>query len=85
MTIVIQHQYQNLEVDDEGFSIALSFGGMLSRLRVPLTALTSFVDPPVGFALRFESKTIPPPAEEKPNSEPRSEGTVVQVDFTKKR
>ena len=87
MTIVLQHQFQHLEVDEQGFSVSLSFGGVLSHLRIPLAALTSFVDPAVGFALRFESVTAPEAkAEEIPEPRvERAEGTVVKVDFSKKR
>lgn len=83
MTIVLQHQFQHLEVDERGFSVSLSFGGVLSHLRVPLTALTSFMDPAVGFALRFES--VAPPEEKPEPRVERTEGTVVKVDFSKKR
>lgn len=59
MTIVIQHWYDHLEVDDEGFFITLNFGDSPERLRVPFDAILTFVDPSVEFGLRFE--TAPPP------------------------
>ena len=53
MTIVIQHQYWNLGVDEDGFSVTLRFDGKPERLVVPWEALRAFVDPSVGFGLRL--------------------------------
>jgi hypothetical protein len=53
MTIVLQHQFWNLVVDEEGFSVTLRFGGAPQRLEVPFEALVSFVDPSVQFGLRL--------------------------------
>lgn len=59
MTIVLQHQFWDLKVDEaaEQFSIGLSFGGVGSVLVVPFAALTAFADPHVQFGLRFRSAT----------------------------
>ncbi|MEM9598363.1 MAG: ClpXP protease specificity-enhancing factor SspB [Acidobacteriota bacterium] len=54
MTIVIQHDYRDLEVDAVGFGVTLRFGGVPQRLYVPFSALVTFYDPSVPFALRFE-------------------------------
>jgi len=58
MTIVIQHWYDGLDVDEDGFGITLNFGDTPERLRVPFDAILTFVDPSVEFGLRFE--TAPP-------------------------
>jgi len=55
MTIVLQHQFWDLKVDDERFAVTLSFGGRHERLTVPLSAVTAFADPSVKFGLQFES------------------------------
>jgi len=55
MTIVIQHWFDGLSVDDEGFSITLNFGDSPEPLRIPYDAILTFVDPSVEFGLRFES------------------------------
>ncbi|MFQ3623645.1 MAG: ClpXP protease specificity-enhancing factor SspB [Acetobacteraceae bacterium] len=55
MTVVLQHQFDRLETDAEGFSVTLYFGGVPSHLRVPWPALTQFADPSVRFGLRFDS------------------------------
>lgn len=51
--IVLQHQFWNLQVSDEGFSVELSFNAIRERLFIPFSALTAFVDPSVKFALQF--------------------------------
>lgn len=55
MTIVIQHWFENLEVDEEGFTITLNFGNQPEPMRIPFDALRTFVDPSVEFGLRFEA------------------------------
>jgi len=54
MTVVIQHQFSGLLVDDGGFSVTLRFGGRPEQIVVPFDALTAFVDPAAEFGLRFE-------------------------------
>jgi hypothetical protein len=54
MTIVLQHQFWDLIVTEDGFEVGLSFGGVPERLVVPFEAVKSFVDPSVEFGLRFE-------------------------------
>ena len=57
MTIVLQHQFWDLKLDEAGqrFSVGLSFGGIPSTLSVPLSAITGFADPHVQFGLRFSA------------------------------
>lgn len=52
--IMLQHQFWDLAVDEEAFSVVLSFNGSRHRLIVPLPAITAFVDPSVELVLRFE-------------------------------
>jgi hypothetical protein len=59
MTIVLQHQFWDLDVGDDAFSVALSFQKQLERLTIPYKAIRSFADPSVNFALEFTG----PPAE----------------------
>jgi hypothetical protein len=53
MTIVLQHQFWDLEVGSDAFSVTLSFYRQLERLTVPFAAVRSFADPSVNFALEF--------------------------------
>ena len=54
ITIVLQHDFRDLDVDDEFFAVTLRFGGIPQRIRVPFAAMVSFYDPASQFALRFE-------------------------------
>ena len=54
MTIVLQHQFWDLVVDEDAFSVTLKFGGKRDRLRVPFQAMTAFADPAVNFGLQFK-------------------------------
>ncbi|MDX1785554.1 SspB family protein [Roseovarius sp. ZX-A-9] len=56
MTVVMQHWYDNLEVDETGFGITLNFGDAPENLFVPYDAIQTFVDPSVEFGLRFETQ-----------------------------
>ena len=60
MTVVIQHQFSGLLVDDGGFSVTLRFGGRPEQIVVPFDALTAFVDPAAEFGLRFEREEEAP-------------------------
>jgi len=55
MTIILQHQFWDLAVNDDGFEVGLSFGGVPERLAVPFEAITAFYDPAVQFGFQFET------------------------------
>jgi hypothetical protein len=57
MTIVLQHQFWDLEINDEMFEVGLSFSSIPERLRIPFAAITAFFDPSVGFSLQFATVT----------------------------
>ena len=93
MTIVIQHRFWDLKVEEDAFSVGLSFSGVPATLRVPFAAVTDFVDPAVDFSLKFQADVaeavheeheeaendVPAPAEADDGS------NVVSVDFTRKK
>jgi hypothetical protein len=58
MTIVLQHQYWDLQVEEAQFAITLKFGGQPKRLVVPYPAVTRFYDPSVQFLLQFEAAEV---------------------------
>ena len=68
MTIVLEHQYWDLEVLEDRFSVTLSFQNRPERLTVPFEAITAFTDPSVKFGLQFQATDGDAPAA--PQAEP---------------
>ena len=59
MTIVLQFQFYDLQVDDNAFSVTLTFNNNPERLIIPIRAITVFADPSVNFVLPFQSAEAP--------------------------
>ena len=89
MTVVLQHQYDDLRVDEEGFSVKLRFGGVPKVLAMPYSAVTRFYDPSVQFLLQFDPPEIVEPIDEPTPPEPAppsDEGPkVVSLDQFRKK
>ena len=92
MTIVMQHQYANLVVEKNYFSVDLSFGGILQTLTIPFDAIIYFADPYAKFGLSFnlsdELRKHNDTIEEKNISEPKVSGgnaTVISIDAFRKK
>ena len=58
ITIVLQHQFEELIIDEQGFEVSLSFSGKKSHLTVPFDAVTSFADPSVNFGLQIGVNSV---------------------------
>ncbi|MAA50828.1 MAG: hypothetical protein CMP83_11725 [Gammaproteobacteria bacterium] len=95
ITIVIQHQFADLAVQDDHFRITLYFNGKPSSMTVPFAAVTSFNDPSVGFGLQFEpdetmlDETVDPenvPTADEAEADPQAGGSadVVSLDSFRK-
>jgi hypothetical protein len=96
ITIVLQHQFWDLDVGDESFSVSLSFDKQVERLTVPFVAIKSFADPSVEFALAFSGPApapvneaaLPAVVEGKTTKPPKGDGEkgqVVALDSFRKR
>jgi uncharacterized protein len=98
MTIVLEHQFWDLEVFPDRFRVILKFGGQPYPIVAPFAALTRFYDPSVRFGLQFdalgggslmtEEETSAVEAQEAPVEEPAAEtGTaaVVSLDAFRKK
>ena len=95
MTIVVQFQYWNLEVEDQRFSVMLSFNDVRERLLVPFEALTGFADPSVQFGLQFQEGNASDSGDSDPDPSPPtgggdapadgSSGEVVSLDHFRKK
>lgn len=66
MTIVLQHQFWDLNVTEHAFEVGLSFSGVPERLLVPFEALSGFFDPSVQFGLKFDLSEAGETPEEAP-------------------
>ncbi|AKH44079.1 Stringent starvation protein B [Croceibacterium atlanticum] len=55
MTIVLQNKFWDLAVEEEGFSVGLTFNQIPAKLEIPFSAITAFVDPAVDFGLQFQA------------------------------
>ncbi|MEG9884610.1 MAG: ClpXP protease specificity-enhancing factor SspB [Hyphomicrobiales bacterium] len=53
MTIILQHQFWNLQVGEDRFEVELSFDNISECLVVPFVAVKGFFDPCVQFGLQF--------------------------------
>ena len=90
ITIVLQFEFDDLEVSDDGFSVRMSFGDRPASLFVPFDAVLTFVDPSVEFGLKFDATEITDdgeddaPAEEPAEEEPRGSADVVSLDQFRK-
>lgn len=56
LSIVLQHQFENLYIDDNGFSVTLRFQGLKENIYIPYKAIKAFSDPSVHFVLDFTNE-----------------------------
>lgn len=64
ITIVLQYEFWDLEVEDDRFYITLCFNDVHERLTIPFASIISFVDPSVKFGLQFSPSIHDEDAEE---------------------
>ena len=51
MTIVIQHEYYDLKINKNNFSVSLSFDNIKTNLTIGYNSIISFADPSANFGL----------------------------------
>ncbi len=51
MTIIIQYEFYNLQVNKDNFSVLLSFNDIKTNLKINYNAVVSFADPSANFGL----------------------------------
>ena len=93
MTVVLQYQFHDLEVDDDFFGVTLTFNNSPERIVIPYTAITVFADPSENFALSFQAPEGTEPAALATSSEPPSSsagdegktGEIVSLDQFRRR
>ncbi|MEN0651518.1 ClpXP protease specificity-enhancing factor SspB [Hyphobacterium sp. WM6] len=75
MTIVLEHQFWDLNPAEDFFEVTLKFNKVPKYMKVPYSAVHRFHDPSVGFHLQFEpidgAETVDSePAEAAPAADP---------------
>lgn len=84
ITIVFQYQFWDLNVYDDYFSVVLSFNGKHETLKIPFSAITSFVDPFVKFGLQFRPDMCSDSKVGDDSQKPK-EGNVIILDKFRKK
>jgi hypothetical protein len=69
MAIILQHEFWDLEVNNDGFEVSLNFSRRPERLTIPFDSITGFSDPSVPFGFKLEPRGAAEPA--KPGPIPR--------------
>ena len=99
MTIVLQNKFWDLKVEEDSFGVGLSFNQIPSKLHIPFSAITAFVDPAVDFGLQFQAvdtgdavaphdhaeNDAPEPGDGQSVSSDDNANNVVTVDFGRKK
>ncbi len=58
MTIIIQYEYYDLEINKNNFSITLSFDNIKTNLKINYDSIVSFADPSANFGLILQKSKI---------------------------
>ncbi len=69
MTIVLQHQFEDLAVNADHFAVTLHFKGVPDSLVIPFDAVTQFADPSVNYALQFVPAETPVEGDSPPEAQ----------------
>jgi hypothetical protein len=93
LAIVLQHEFDDLAVTGDRFSVRLSFKNRQAALAVPFEAVTTFADPSENFGLRFDQAESGRAAEEGAEEDasesserpPQGDAEVVSLDSFRKR
>ena len=72
ITIVLQHQFQDLVLTANAIEVVLTFGGVASNIVIPYETLMVFANPASGLALTF-------PALKEPEVEPKQTAEVIDL------
>ena len=93
MTIVLEHQFWDLEVYQDRFRVMLKFNGAPHAIVIPFLAITRFFDPSVKFGLQFDQRDeareriaeAQPAPEDAPEERAPEPGAVVSLDAFRKK
>jgi hypothetical protein len=93
LAIVLQHEFDDLAVAADRFSVTLSFSDRPATLVVPFDAVATFADPSEKFGLRFDAaehaedgpEDDPDDGAAEDDAPPKGDAEVVSLDAFRKR
>jgi len=96
ITIVLQHQFWDLHVEELQFRVSLSFSNIPEKLVIPFAALTGFADPSTKFGLQFHNAKLEemegantsvegPAGAETEDNDPKESAEIITLDAFRKK
>ena len=84
MTIVIQYEYDDLEINKNNFSISLSFNDIKTNIKIDYNSIVSFADPSANFGLILQKNKIQKKLNKKKENKKRNKNNVINFSNFKK-
>ncbi len=84
MTIVIQYEYYDLVLNNNDFSITLSFSNIRSNLKINYDSIISFADPSANFGLILQKNKIQKNMNKKLDNKKQKKDNVINFSNFKK-
>ena len=84
MTIIIQYEYYDLEINKNNFSITLSFDDIKTNLKINYNAIVSFADPPANFGLILQKNKIQKKVKKKSENNKSKKDNIINFSNYKK-
>ena len=84
MTIIIQYEYYDLEINKNNFSITLSFDDIKTNLKINYNAIVSFADPSANFGLILQKNNIQKKVNKKIENNKSNKDNVINFSNYKK-
>ena len=84
MTVVLQYQYDSLDVDDDAIYATLRFNGKPETMIIPLSSIVSFADPSVNFGLQLKVANLDDDADDLDPAEAQDLDADQSAEDTKK-
>ena len=84
MTIVVQYEYYDLKINNNNFSISLSFNDIQTNLTIDYNAIISFADPSANFGLILQKNKIQRKVNKKIDKKKSNKNNVINFSNYKK-
>ena len=84
MTIVIQYEYYDLEINKNNFSISLSFNDIKTNLKIDYSSIISFADPSANFGLILQKNKVQKKVNKKVKKNKSNKNNVINFSNYKK-